>query len=228
MSYNLHWRRAVILSIICHIFFIIGAGYLSAHIPATPVSEEKYVELELMNTPQAENVKDNASSNAPMSATQLSQSTPQSAINQQTSSLSTSESTNVMSVVTTEALTITSVSGNGTTPSATEVNSSGSKTTAIKSNGSGVIAPSILNKMDPTYPPSARLAGIEGTVILKIQIHENGRGGAITIFRSSGNDELDNAAIAAVKQWRFIPAKDRDSGQPITCYTTMPIAFHLK
>lgn len=229
MSYHLHWRRAVILSVICHIFFILGAGYLSAHIPATPASVESYVELELMDTPQAENAKDQVSSNAPISVTQPSQSPLRPVINQQASPSNTFTPTaNVIIAVNTEGLTITSVSGNGTTPLTTEGNGSGSKETAIKGKGSDIISPSILSKIDPTYPPSARLAGIEGTTILKIQLHENGHLGTITVFRSSGNDELDTAAITAVKQWRFIPAKNRDSGQPIACYTTMPIAFHLK
>jgi len=95
-------------------------------------------------------------------------------------------------------------------------------------NGSGIISPGILSQVEPTYPERARQAGLEGTVVLKIQILENGRPGHVGVYRSSGSDLLDDAAIDAVRQWRFIPAKNRASGQTIVCYTTMPVVFRLK
>ena len=64
--------------------------------------------------------------------------------------------------------------------------------------------------------------------MLKIQILENGRSGYINVYRSSGSDLLDDAAAAAVRQWRFTPAKDRDSGQAVVCDTTIPVVFCLK
>lgn len=231
MAYNLRWRRAVIVSMICHVFFFIGAGYLSAHMLTVPIMEEKYVELELLNERQIENANDNTPSAVPTSSAHLSQSIPLPAKTEQATSTPTPVvTTDTMSVVTTEALTVTSVSSNETAKGSAELTGNGSNTasTGTKSTGNSIIRPSILNKIDPTYPQSARLAGIEGTVVLKIQIFENGRSGSISISRSSENEQLDNAAIAAVRQWLFVPAKDRDSGQAVACYTTIPISFHLK
>ncbi len=218
MAYNLRWRKAVMISCICHLFLFIGAGYLSAHMLTTPVSEEKYVELELMTERQAEDVKDNSS-----------QSTPLPTENRQPSAAAP-VSTTTASAVTTEALTVTSISGGDTGSGPAEpsaVSSSNTNYTGTKSSGNNIIRPSILNKVNPVYPQSARSAGIEGTVVVKIQIFENGRSGSISISRSSQNEQLDNAAIAAVRQWQFVPAKDRDSGQAVACYTTIPISFRL-
>lgn len=226
MSHKLQWRKAIILSIVFHIFLVMGAGYLAAHMPISQAAEEKYVELELMNTAQPQALTDSVSPAMPTIPT--SPSTPLAAAKQSTTSSSTSPSANTTPTVTTEGLTVTSVSGTAAGASSTEPAGNSNKTTGMNSNGSSIMPPSILNKIDPIYPQSARLAGIDGTVILTIQIYENGLPGNISIFRSSGNEELDKAAIVAVKQWRFVPAKDRTNNQPIICYTKMPISFHLK
>ena len=63
---------------------------------------------------------------------------------------------------------------------------------------------------------------------MRIEILANGRSGSIAVFRSSGHEILDDAAITTVEKWRFVPAKDRNSGQAIACYTTIPISFRLK
>lgn len=96
-------------------------------------------------------------------------------------------------------------------------------------NNSGsrqITPPRILSKVEPVYPEGARSAGLEGTVLVKIQILANGAPGDITVNSSSGHDSLDEAAIAAVRQWRFIPAKNQ--GTSIVCYTTMPVVFRLR
>lgn len=229
MPHKLHWRKPVILSIIFHIFFVIGTSYLVSHMPLSQAAEEKYVELELMNTVEEQGEVDSALPAMPRSAIHTTQPIPLTTVNQPiTSPSSAPSSVTAAPLVTSEPLTVTSVSGTGVTSSSAESAGAGNNATTTKSNGSGIIPPSILNRINPTYPQSARQAGIEGTVILKIQIHENGHAGNVTIFRSSGNEELDTAAISAVKQWRFVPAKDRTSNQPMVCYTTMPISFHLK
>ncbi|EGO61956.1 energy transducer TonB [Acetonema longum] len=88
-------------------------------------------------------------------------------------------------------------------------------------------APRILAEIKPSYPLEARKAGWEGTVVLRIQIMENGAPGQVTVYRSSGYDLLDEAAISAVRQWRFVPAKNR-FGQVIRCSTTLPVIFKLR
>lgn len=57
---------------------------------------------------------------------------------------------------------------------------------------------------EPDYPRLARLKGIEGKVVLKVQISvENPVEKSITIAHSSGSDLLDQTALNAVKNWNF-------------------------
>jgi periplasmic protein TonB len=104
---------------------------------------------------------------------------------------------------------------------------SGNKTSNGRAGENGYTYPGISLQVAPTYPESERCQGVQGTVLLKIQILSNGDPGVITIYRSSGSDNLDDAAVAAVQHWRFIPAKDRNTGETITCMATMPIIFRL-
>ena len=67
--------------------------------------------------------------------------------------------------------------------------------------------------------------GIEGRVVLHVEILQSGGAGRIEIRQSSGHDILDQAAITAVTSWRFEPA--RISGAPITAWADVPIRFKL-
>lgn len=78
----------------------------------------------------------------------------------------------------------------------------------------------------PTYPESARRAGIEGTSLLRFEITEGGTVSKITVEKSAGHEELDRAAMAAVKQWRFDPA--RRGTQAVAVWVTLPVRFELK
>ena len=60
----------------------------------------------------------------------------------------------------------------------------------------------------PEYPLEARLSRWEGRVIVHVTFLPNGRPDQFTVGRSSGYESLDKAAIDAVKQWSFHPAKD--------------------
>ena len=95
-------------------------------------------------------------------------------------------------------------------------------------NSGGIIAPSVLSRVEPEYPEAARQSGQSGKVVVKVQILENGRAGSVSVQRSSGFSALDAAAVAAVSQWRFVPARLRDSGQAIVSYSAVPIRFDLQ
>jgi protein TonB len=79
---------------------------------------------------------------------------------------------------------------------------------------------------EPPYPWQARRMGIEGRVVLHVEILQNGGTGRIEIRQSSGHDVLDQTAIKAVTGWRFAPA--RISGAPIIAWVLVPIIFKLK
>lgn len=77
------------------------------------------------------------------------------------------------------------------------------------------------------YPIFAKNAGIEGDVILQVEVFTDGSVGAIEVLKSlmSGPGGLDEAAIKCVKQWEFSPAKS--GGKPVACWVTFPVGFYL-
>jgi periplasmic protein TonB len=77
----------------------------------------------------------------------------------------------------------------------------------------------------PPYPGSARRQGIEGDVILQLSVDEAGKLISVSVARGSGHRALDEAAIAAVKQWRFEPAVV--DGRPVAAVAELPVRFRL-
>jgi len=55
----------------------------------------------------------------------------------------------------------------------------------------------------PSYPLAARRRGIQGTVLVQIEVSEDGSVVACQVLESSGAALLDGAAIAAARKWRF-------------------------
>jgi len=80
--------------------------------------------------------------------------------------------------------------------------------------------------MPPVYPEIARIRGYEGVVLIAAEILSNGRVGEARISKSSGYSILDQAALEAIKPWRFEPAKK--SGRPFTMWVEVPVKFVLK
>lgn len=82
-----------------------------------------------------------------------------------------------------------------------------------------------LGNPPPEYPSLALRRNWEGSVVLRIQVLASGRAGSVTVTKSSGKPQLDEAAVAAVKNWKFIPAKRGDT--PIDGFATQTIDFKL-
>jgi protein TonB len=85
---------------------------------------------------------------------------------------------------------------------------------------------SYLNNPRPVYPMAARRMGWQGRVILNVEVLEEGGCGEINVFRSSGHEALDRAAMNTVKSWRFTPA--RHAGRPVTQWFKVPVVFSLE
>lgn len=83
-----------------------------------------------------------------------------------------------------------------------------------------------LSNPRPPYPMVARRMGWEGKVVLNVEVLAEGTCGAINVFRSSGRELLDNAALNTVKNWKFVPA--RSGGRAITKWFRVPINFSLE
>ncbi len=77
----------------------------------------------------------------------------------------------------------------------------------------------------PKYPESARRAGIEGDVIIKVLVDVDGSILDARIFLSSGFEELDNAALEASMKAKFEPATQL--GRPVKVWVSIPIKFKL-
>ncbi|YCH28629.1 energy transducer TonB [Pseudomonas sp. D2-5] len=82
-----------------------------------------------------------------------------------------------------------------------------------------------LGNPPPEYPSLALRRRWEGSVTLSIRVLPNGRAGSVEVTRSSGREQLDEAAIAAVKGWKFIPAKR--GGTPVEGFAVQTIDFKL-
>jgi TonB family protein len=82
----------------------------------------------------------------------------------------------------------------------------------------------LLSRVPPKYPESARTRGIEGTVLLEALISEAGVPLSLHVIESP-DPELSDAALAAVRQWRYQPTIL--NGQPIEVVTTITISFRL-
>lgn len=86
-------------------------------------------------------------------------------------------------------------------------------------------APSGTANRPPAYPWLARVAGWEGTVVLRVTIEGDGRPSAVMVATSSGYALLDAAAKDAIARWTFLPAMR--GGRPIGSTVSVPVRFRL-
>lgn len=75
----------------------------------------------------------------------------------------------------------------------------------------------------PAYPEALACDNIGGQVVLALSVGTDGSPASIEVFRSSGNAELDKAAVEGVRGWRFKPATR--GGQPLSSKLQVPVNF---
>lgn len=83
--------------------------------------------------------------------------------------------------------------------------------------------PELLYKENPVYPEDARKSRLEGKVVVKTVIDEQGNVQSPAIEGSSGHESLDQAALEAISAWRFKPATLH--GKPVAVYYWLTINF---
>jgi len=88
---------------------------------------------------------------------------------------------------------------------------------------SGVSSGLLIRRVNPTYPPLARQARIQGVVILQAQISKDGSIENLQLI--SGHPMLAPAAIEAVKQWKYKPYLL--NGEPVEVDTQVQVNFTL-
>jgi len=87
----------------------------------------------------------------------------------------------------------------------------------------GVTQGLLIRKIQPNYPPLARQARIQGTVLLQAEISREGTIENLRLI--SGHPMLAPAAIEAVKQWRYKPYIL--NGEPVEVETQITVNFTL-
>lgn len=83
-----------------------------------------------------------------------------------------------------------------------------------------------LSNPPPAYPLAARRRGVEGTVLVRAEISAGGECQRAELKKTSGHEMLDQAALEAVKKWRFVPAKR--GSQAVVAWVEVPITFKLE
>lgn len=96
---------------------------------------------------------------------------------------------------------------------------------------SGALAPGELVRLEtrqaavPPYPRRELARGIEGSTRLRVLVGVDGRPQQISVLRSSGNRNLDLAAMRGVKRWLFKPYTV--AGIPRPVWAEVPVSFKI-
>ncbi|MGC4078490.1 MAG: TonB family protein [Rubrivivax sp.] len=75
-------------------------------------------------------------------------------------------------------------------------------------------------------PLASRRLRESGTVLLHVVVDTRGHPRSVTLRRSSGFSRLDEQALGAMRQARFLPCTD--NGQPVECESDAPIVYELQ
>lgn len=89
---------------------------------------------------------------------------------------------------------------------------------------SGITAPTKIQDVAPAYPAIAQAAQVEGLVIIEATIGVDGQVVEARVLRSV--PLLDQAALQAVRQWRYTPT--RLDGSPVAVIMTVTVNFQLR
>jgi len=103
--------------------------------------------------------------------------------------------------------------------------SKGSAASAQSSqHGGQVVRPRLTSSVKPDYPPLARLQRVEGDVVIQAEISATGSVGLLKVV--SGPALLQQAAMEALRKWKYEPARLND--QPIALQVLVTIRFRIK
>lgn len=86
--------------------------------------------------------------------------------------------------------------------------------------------PLAVDNRPPDYPALARKRGWEGKVLLEVAVASDGGVQEVRVQNGSNHDLLDEAALRAVREWRFQPGT-RD-GKPVAMQVLVPVHFILQ
>lgn len=112
--------------------------------------------------------------------------------------------------------------------STTEKQQEAARITQPSSQGTAMakIKPDYMRNQPPEYPQLAKQMRQEGLVILRVEVDQKGVPTTVEVEQSSGYQLLDQAALKAVKRWRFQP--ERIGGMPVKSRVSIPVRFRLE
>jgi protein TonB len=96
---------------------------------------------------------------------------------------------------------------------------------AGSSTARGVAVPAPHGNPRPEYPDMAKRKGWQGECLLRVAVSPEGKASAVSVHRSSGYASLDQAALAAVRRWRFLPQSA--GGTCVASTIEVPVNFSL-
>ena len=83
-----------------------------------------------------------------------------------------------------------------------------------------------LDNPAPVYPAVSRRLGEQGKVVLRVFVEADGRPARMEVRTGSGSPRLDDAAMDAVRRWKFVPA--RRGQEAVGAWVLVPLDFQLK
>jgi|CXWL01.1.fsa_nt_gi protein TonB len=92
--------------------------------------------------------------------------------------------------------------------------------------GAGITPPIVLSRVQPNYPKAAMVARRQGRVIVEAEIDPTGALRGVRLLSTPLGFGLDQAAIDAVRAWRFSPARRGD--RPVAVYFRLTVNFNLR
>jgi len=96
-------------------------------------------------------------------------------------------------------------------------------------SGQGGVAvdrmPTPLRQVKPRYPMAARRMGQSGQVLLRLFVDQEGAVREVTVVRAEPSGVFEDAAVEAVRKWRFFPAVAH--GAAVGVWMTLPVRFSL-
>jgi TonB family protein len=75
------------------------------------------------------------------------------------------------------------------------------------------------------YPKASQAKGEEGTVYLKVYVTPAGRATRVAVFKSSGYNDLDDAAVETAANWHYVPAVH--DGDTTSDWATVKVVYQL-
>lgn len=223
-------RRPWVFPVVCLFHFAIGLAMENqwAQGSRTPPHSDRPIQIELFTMPASSTAQAHAPLPAAASTQQPAQpSARKSSQPRQHSGQTHPETTPRQRAATPTAQTNTAPAARAshTTTEATHANTTVAGGAAPSAAPDRLTPIALHSNPPPTYPALSREAGETGRVLLRAEISPEGRVQQLDIQDSSGFRRLDQAALNAVRHWRFQPATA--NGQPIAGVALIPLRFTL-